>query len=444
MESNSGALSLFQTSVETCVAKSVQERVPLVVLVLDQSQHSQTWMADLLSTDELADVLRDRSVALRLENGSTEAQFFAQIFPIAHVPALYIIDNGSMVDYITGSVEYGAFLDRIRTAIQRTSPSSETAPTSTASVLIESSPEMRSEAPVSASTPNLTAAGNVEASSSTILPPPPTGQQLNERRDRIHSQIKTEKNTKKQSDQPHPINYIETGPTHNKHQEELRRKRIQDSEERQRILKLVHGDREEQKAKSKPATSSPAPGSETHKRAFSLDIHRHADSAIAIRLFDGSSIKNRFPLEATLGDVRTWIDSARTDGDAPYSILSLFPHQIFSPSDELETLVDLNLHPTATLILKPISNYSSAYSPTSAIGRVQSSLYNGISWAWGAVGSYIGAGYSDSDCSECGAEGSNRNFSVSQSPRTLQNMENEEQDRRTYNGNQLSLEDDSN
>ncbi|KAK9372936.1 uncharacterized protein V1513DRAFT_480867 [Lipomyces chichibuensis] len=460
--------SIFETSVETAVGRSVQQRIPLAVFISDDSTESQTWMSDLLGTEEIERTIRQYSVPLRLVNGSTEAGYFAQIFPIVSVPSLYIVSNGVMVDYIAGSIDSSSFTERIQKAL---------IPTSTLSADMSSSQSTfpaTSRSDADSVAPELNLVSDFEGSSSVATQPvgvnpdiesPSTAstvrlsaeEQLKERKAHIENKLKADKEKKKQT---LPIKHIESGPTANKYQEQLRRKRLQETEERQRILKLLQDDREERKSRShrddsttasRPSLStSPDPESRAHKRAPSADTDHHNVSALAIRLFDGSSMKNRFPLNATLGDVRQWIDANRTDGDAPYSILSQFPHKVFSASDEIETLVTLQLHPSATLILKPVSNYSSAYTPKTSIGHVQSGLQSGITWAWGALGTFLGLGYAEPAGNDedyymnpnRDSGGVNSDTSDRSRTRTMQDLPDADSERRTYNGNQLNLEDD--
>jgi len=170
---------------------------------------------------------------------------------------------------------------------------------------------------------------------------------------------------------------------------------------------------------------------------------------LAIRLLDGSSIKHRFPSGSILADVRKWIDSNRTDGEVPYSILSLFPHRLFSVLDEQETLVSLELHPSATIILKPVNDYVNAYNPVNAVDRVRYGFQSGVSWIWSFVGPFFWFGSSQQP-----SEAESRQFqnderqdasefgSSTGQTRTIRDLRDQDRDRRTYNGNQLNLEDD--
>lgn len=62
---------------------------------------------------------------------------------------------------------------------------------------------------------------------------------------------------------------------------------------------------------------------------------------------------------STLSSVRDWIQENRTD-DArkPYKLASQFPTRLFTETDDNSTLKELNLCPSATIIMKPLKTAS--------------------------------------------------------------------------------------
>jgi hypothetical protein len=66
--------------------------------------------------------------------------------------------------------------------------------------------------------------------------------------------------------------------------------------------------------------------------------------------------------------VRTWIGRERQDGNGPYKfkiLLTPLPNKSIEESEEDQTLEDLKLAPSATLLLVPIVRYTEAYSHAS-------------------------------------------------------------------------------
>lgn len=191
------------------------------------------------------------------------------------------------------------------------------------------------------------------------------------------------------------------------HANEVRQRRHHENEERRRILKRIEDDkraRKEREAAERRARAllSGTPvsgdgdadaGSESIALSQRLTPTTSTSTApghgehinLQVRLLDGSTVRNRFASSGTLaGDVRGWIDEARTDGDAPYGfrvVLTPRPNRVIAPQEEGKTLLDLGLAPSATLVLIP-TPYSLAYARAGGvlgpIARVVSSLCGAI------------------------------------------------------------------
>jgi hypothetical protein len=174
----------------------------------------------------------------------------------------------------------------------------------------------------------------------------------------------------------------------------MQKKRAQDSrDERARILKRVEDDkaeRREREAQRKAEAKALADGQPLPSGPSSLQQAKSTNSAecaLQIRMFDGLTIRNRFPSSASLRrDVRPWIDEKQT-GDQPYNfkqVLTPLPNKNIEASEEEGTLQSLGLTPSATLILVPIASYSSAYEGGTGL------ISRGISAGYGVVSSGLG------------------------------------------------------
>lgn len=180
-------------------------------------------------------------------------------------------------------------------------------------------------------------------------------------------------------------------PAERKHAQEVRQQKIQDREHRQKILKRIEDDRRERKekdAQERQARLLLNATDESNNRDFDAAVAaavplttRLTESSsssggkgsgkpvahcnLQVRLFDGSTIRARFPSDSKLGkDVRTWIDEERTDGDSPYTfriVLTPLPNKAVTSAEETESSLEaLGLAPSATLVLVPVS-FAAAY-----------------------------------------------------------------------------------
>lgn len=236
----------------------------------------------------------------------------------------------------------------------------------------------------------------------------------------------------------------------------MQKKRQQEArDERARILKRVEDDKAERrerealrKAQAKAKEHAPVEDMRSVSAA-SLPIKPSAkECALQIRLFDGSTIRSRFSCHGTLrADVRPWID--KQEGiDVPYTfkhVLTPLPNKDISILDEEDNLQALELTPSATLILIPVSGYTSAYENHNSglVSRGLSAgfglLASGVGMFTGALGGLLGSGQAPTNQEapstsppQAPTGTTNINF------RTLRDPDPRPEDHQLYNGNAVS------
>jgi hypothetical protein len=234
----------------------------------------------------------------------------------------------------------------------------------------------------------------------------------------------------------------------------MQKKRQQEARaERERILKRVEDDKAERrerdgqrKAQAKAledaekeegepvASSSIRPPPSANKSAY---------CALQVRLFDGSTIRSRFPSNGSLSaDVRPWIDEQQA-GDTPYTfkhVLTPLQNKNISISEEEQSLQSQGLTPTATLILIPVQGYTSAYEDGASSGivsRVASGSYglvsSGVGLITGVLGSFLGSGDGAASTQGRAADPTPPNPNPAINVRTLRDRDRDDQ--QFYNGN---------
>jgi hypothetical protein len=234
----------------------------------------------------------------------------------------------------------------------------------------------------------------------------------------------------------------------------MQKKRAQDArDERARILKRVEddkADRRDREAQRKAEAKALADGQPLPTSSSSIQQARSTNSAecaLQIRLFDGSTIRSRFPSLGSLRkDVRPWIDEKQT-GDQPYNfkqVLTPLPNKNIETSEEEGTLQSLGLTPSATLILVPITGYTSAYEGgTSIVSRGVSAGYGLVSSSVGIVtgilGSFLGGSAVPAAEEQHHNPASVPNTNPPINVRTLRDQQASRDDQQFYNGNAVSL-----
>lgn len=260
----------------------------------------------------------------------------------------------------------------------------------------------------------------------------------------------------------------------------LRKRKHEEKEELARIKARIEADKAERKAQAearraereRQAQSSPTtsqfPTTRSTKGSQAKEVH------LNVRLFDGHTIRSTFARTANLqDDVRPWIDqefAAKAENPRerhpPYffkQILAPLPSRELSAGDESQTLGDIDLAPSATLVLIPVKGYTEAYSGgaggivSGATGSVMGLVGGAFSLAGSALG-YVGStlssvlGGGGADTSQTPQQGQGRTAGEQQQQhhdapgsssirvRTLADERaREPRSQQLYNGNQVSL-----
>ncbi|KAE8342902.1 hypothetical protein BDV24DRAFT_129947 [Aspergillus arachidicola] len=444
----------FSGTLQEGIALAVSQAKAVICFVRDNDQISNLWEEDYFTDKDFAQLLESRSVLLRLTKDSQEATFLTSFCPVTKFPAVVVIKNGMLREYLVPDISKNDFHSRLKAVLEdsksTTQPSlnspaqggqSHTASPST------SSHTASATAPQSEPSPAPAAAVPARAPASTEPPVtgsqrPPDQQEFNSLRAggrtyRVETPSQAQKSQPKKQETPKP-----QGIGKPKHSTKEQKEPETKATKRSASVERTNTPAEERK----PQTPTPP-------KQYRLQV----------RLFDGSSIRSSFsPWQTIRGDVRPWIDSQPGDEKRPYNlkhILTPLPNRTLTIAEEEQTLAELGLGSTANLVMVPINTYTEAYSATgsSLPARAVSSAYglvsSAVGTATGLVGSFFGYGQptqtpsatpqaSTSSPSASGDGASRPRPSASRGPiiRTLRDQRNEQNDSQFYNGNQLNFE----
>lgn len=474
----------FTGTLQEGISSALQQSKLVVCFVTDDKEESKRWESEYLTEETIAPLLVKDAVVLRLEAGSEEAGYLAAIFPLPKTPTVVVIKNGQLKEYVSAGTSKEDFVSRVSKAF-----SAQTGLHEQTAASIEPVAQMETPAATSAAVSNNTTNNSspAQSTSSAQAPAPsqstgehnqnPTQAQLlaeAEQRRQVarkeREEIEKERRQKEKGKMPASQDSKQDDAV-KKASQQLAEKQRKAREDKARVLKLIEDDKAERRARSerqraeRQASVSEDVSDTTLGAAVapsSSATRRHDQCAIQVRLFDGSTIRTRFPAKATISqDVRKWIDENRTDGNDPYTfkiILTPLPNKaIDHATEEDQTLEELGLAPSSTLVLTPVDRYSSAYTSMNAgltnpvsrfVTAVLAFLVNilgGITGALGGLGhegtaannaeegsaSQHGRGESQGQASASGRDGSRR-------IKGFQNPEDEKRDHQLYNGNSVS------
>lgn len=391
-------------------------------------------------------------MALRLTAGSEEAGYLAQIFPLPRTPTVVIIKNGELKEYITPETSKEDFIRRVQGAFSPTShlPSSTTT----------------QPAPAQATTPQTssstaTTPSQLTPSSSDTQPERSENvrrilaeraarlQAEKEEAERKAKEERTKAKGKAKAEAEAGVD-SEAARTH-KQQEALKKRRQQEQEERRRILQRIEDDkaerrlraqeREQQRLNTMKVGDVAAALANAPETKLPSTSRLSEMTALQVRLFDGSTLRSRFKTASPLKDVRSWVDKKRDDGNSPYTfkqVLTPMPNRDIDETEENNSLGDLGLAPSSTLVLIPVKGYVSAYAGPNFLSRFLASIWGLFAWVFGLFGSGGRRRPAEQDTSSDNQESIELTQLRNRRIRGFQNPDDRRPDHQLYNGNSVS------
>ncbi|KAJ5886452.1 uncharacterized protein N7473_009126 [Penicillium subrubescens] len=423
----------FEGSLQEGIALAVREAKAVVCFVRDDAQLSSTWEQEYFSDNEVAQALGGKSVSLRLTAGTQEAGFLSSFCPVAEFPALIVIKNGKLEEYLLPGVSKDEFKGRILAVLGRQqTPSTTPAQQPQASTFAVDSNSSYSPPNTTPSAAISTPAHRRPSQSTNPLPSTATHNSQESAKSKKplarHESAKPQPGRQDHGKKPAPV---------------PENKATASQPTKPTIRKPPAPTVEDEEPKPRP----PAPkGPPSQYR-------------LQVRLFDGRSIRSSFtPTQTIRNDVRPWLDEQMTDDKRPYNlkhVLTPLPSRTLSVAEESQALQDLGLGSTANLVMIPVASYTEAYTAAAANSlpaRGISAVYNMVSSvassATSFVGSFIGYGTSAPESSTQAPsspsppppETTRRRRTSGLNIRTLHDQRDERDDNQFYNGNQLNFE----
>ncbi|XP_054236938.1 UBX domain-containing protein 4 [Indicator indicator] len=390
----------FGGSIPAAIAAAKQRSSVFVVFVSGEDEQSSE-MAARWEDEKVTEAASDGFVAIKIDSKSEACLQFSQIYPVVCVPSSFFIgDNGIPLEVIAGSVSVEELVTRIHKVKQMHTLKGQ--PLENGS---QSSPCPSSQ---SNGAPENTQSRTVECCDSpvpseTIRPPAvedgaDSGQASREAANSLDEQmsdaqpvndlaLKVERLTKKleerreekrkeeeQKEIKKEIERRKTGKEMLEYKrrqeeeltkrmlEERNREKAEERAARERIRQQIAMDRAEraarfaktkEEAEAAKAAALQAKQAELEARKEASQRERSAIARIQFRLPDGSSFTNQFPSEARLEEARQF--AAQTVGNAygNFSLATMFPRREFTKEDYGKKLLELELAPSASVVLLP-------------------------------------------------------------------------------------------
>ncbi|KAM9249361.1 UBX domain-containing protein 4 [Dugong dugon] len=393
----------FQGSIPAAIALAKRSGSVFVVFVAGNDEQS-TQMAASWEDEKVTEALSNSFVAIKIDTKSEACLQFSQIYPVVCVPSSFFIgDSGIPLEVIAGSVSADELVTRIHKVQQMHSLKVET------SVANRSQSESSVSIPCTSFEPKNTSE-NCQSKNAKLCETPPSSpdaksdiatggessghatpsqdpsecsnprpaEDLTVRVERLTKKLEERREEKRKEEEQREIKKeIERRKTgkemldyRRKQEEELtkrmleerNREKAEDRAARERIKQQIALDRAERAArfaKTKEEVEAAKAAALLAKQA-EMEVKREAYARerstiarIQFRLPDGSSFTNQFPSDAPLEEARQF--AAQTVGNTygNFSLATMFPRREFTKEDYKKKLLDLELAPSASVVLLP-------------------------------------------------------------------------------------------
>uniref|UniRef100_A0A8C4P3F0 UBX domain-containing protein 4 n=1 Tax=Dromaius novaehollandiae TaxID=8790 RepID=A0A8C4P3F0_DRONO len=350
----------FGGSIPAAIAAAKQRSSVFVVFVSGEDEQS-TEMAARWEDEKVTEAASEGFVAIKIDTKSEACLQFSQIYPVVCVPSSFFIgDNGIPLEVIAGSVSVEELVTRIHKVKQMHTVKGQ--PLENGDQSSAPCPSFQSD-----SAPENTQSRAVELCDSHesgvfVLPLSKALWWSNLMSLLTQKEIKKEIERRKTGKEMLEYKRRQEEELTKRMLEERNREKAEEKAARERIRQQIAMDRAEraarfakskEEAEAAKAAALQAKQAEIEARKEASQKERSAIARIQFRLPDGSSFTNQFPSEARLEEARQF--AAQTVGNAygNFSLATMFPRREFTKEDYGKKLLELELAPSASVVLLP-------------------------------------------------------------------------------------------
>ncbi|XP_063144764.1 UBX domain-containing protein 4 isoform X2 [Candoia aspera] len=384
----------FPGTIPAAIAAAKQRSAVFVVFVRGQDEQS-TEMAASWENTKVSEAATDGFVAIKIDTQSDACLQFSQIYPVVCIPSSFFIgDNGIPLEVIAGSVSAEELITRIHKVKQMHLIKNEglESSASCSSTLHSNTEDSQSQTAETSETQlerlHVTSDGEVnlvQTNEKNNRRVEQTMDDLAARVERVTQKLEERREEKKKEEEQKEIKKeIERRKSgkemleyKRKQEEELtkrileerNREKAEEKAARERIRQQIALDRAEraarfarskEEAEAAKAAALQAKQAEMEARKEASQREKSAVARIQFRLPDGSSFTNSFPSDAPLEEARQFAAQIVGNTYGNFSLATMFPRREFTRDDYGKKLLDLELAPSASVVLLPAGRPATA------------------------------------------------------------------------------------
>ncbi|TRZ02358.1 hypothetical protein DNTS_019008 [Danionella cerebrum] len=447
----------FEGSIPAAIAAAKQRKCVFVVVITGNDDLSRQLIASW-ETSTVSEVAQNCCVAIQVDAASETCVQFSQIYPVVCVPSSFFIgENGVPLEVIAGSVNEEELKNRIsrvtemhaQQCVQLKSEMLVSETQSSSSSTSKESPSVTTEEAGGSGhvTPGEKGevSGHVTSGDDASQPQ----EALDAKVERINKKLEERREQKKKEEEEKllqkEVERRKVGKEmqeYKKKQEDQKMKQLLEEREkereeeraaRERVKQQIALDRADRAAraaqnqkileesKREEAQAQTQRAEEQRERAAP---QRSAVCRLQFRLPDGSSFSAQFPSGSTLREVHSYAAQELSGRWSHFSLSTMFPRREFSSADLERTLQDLELAPSAALILLPQSSHSSttvlsSSSSSSGLWALFGSLLFPLLAVWRVISRFLFSTDTQTPRPDGGQTSSQPSASGSEPPRDL-------------------------
>uniref|UniRef100_A0A8B9KKA7 UBX domain-containing protein 4 n=1 Tax=Astyanax mexicanus TaxID=7994 RepID=A0A8B9KKA7_ASTMX len=343
----------FEGSIPAAIASSKQRSSVFVVVITGDDEQSKQMLFSW-EDEQVAELTDNCCVAIKVDAKSETCVQFSQIYPVVCIPSSFFIgENGIPLEVIAGGVsaeELKKRINKVRKVNQRLQPekqfpsfsvrnhkssiSAENPPTAAASKESLSMPVEEGGA-----SGHATPGDDRSLSSDDTSQASQAEEALDSKVERLTKKLEERREQKKKGEEEvgSPFLYALCGHTVDRADRAARYAKNNEEAEAARIAALQ------------------ARQAEQEMKRETTERERSAIARIQFRLPDGSSLTNQFPSETRLQEARQFAAQEVGQKYGNFSLATMFPRREFTAEDLGRTLLELELAPSASIVLLPQS-----------------------------------------------------------------------------------------
>jgi len=438
-------MNWFRGSIPEAIGASRSKKTIFVVVVTSDDETSSQLLSNL-EAPNIAEFFSN-FVTISLKNGSVEAQQFGQLYPLVVIPSIYLIGlEGSPLEVIGGLVDPAVLLSRAQKALELHLASQNTPvpaqvqssvqplvqPVQPVQPQVQPPVQPQVQPPVQPQVQPLAAATNSPPESPVLS----NNEQENNESEAVSDQKSGESETplvqplekrvekanellaalrKKKEDEEREKEKTEERERRElgkqlqqfkqaqqeREQRELAESRQKQKREEKEALEKIRQQIAQDKADRAARYQTAQAAEEERRKAAQIAQEqlkqeraavaaaRSAFTRLQFRLPDGSTRTDQFASDQHLIDVANYIDREIQPPFKTYSLCTTFPRRQFTGTDMHKSLLELDLTPSAALLIVPSTPTNSNAALSAPASSWMNRLYSTISFIWNWVTSFI-------------------------------------------------------